>query len=102
MHPETSASPTPTSQGLPSLIFSLGSLAAQHRRPPNGGGQQQAQRRRAQKKVVGGAAGNENIPTTGGDGGWRHTLPAKEGNALTPQVSPMASTSGDTRQHGNE
>ena len=36
------------------------------------------------KRMVSGGAGNENIPTTGGDGGWRHTLLAKEGNSLTP------------------
>ena len=47
-----------------------------------------------QKKVVSGAAGNENIPITGGDGGWRHTLPAKEGNALTPPGLPI-----DQRRH---
>ena len=88
-----SASPTPTSQGLPSLFF-----------PgfPGGAAQAPAEWRRTtasttappQKKVVSGAAGNENIPTTGGDGGWRHTLPAKEGNALTPPGLPI-----DQRRH---
>ena len=92
-HPKTSASPAPTSQGLPSLFF-----------PgfPGGAAQAPAEWRRTtasttappQKKVVSGAAGNENIPTTGGDGGWRHTLPAKEGNALTPPGLPI-----DQRRH---
>ena len=87
-HPETSASLTPTSQGLPGQFF-----------PgfPGGAAQAPAKWRWTTastpvprtKTVVSGAAGNENIPTTGGDGGWRHTLPAKEVNALTPPGLPI-------------
>ena len=60
-HPETSASPTPTSQGLPSSFF-----------PgfPGGAAQAPAEWRRTtasttgppRKKVVSGAAGNEDVP----------------------------------------
>ena len=87
-HPETSASPTAPVKVSPAHFF-----------PgfPGGAAQAPAEWRRTtasttvspQKKVVSGAAGNKNIPTTGGDGGWRHTLPAEEGNALTPPGLPI-------------
>ena len=85
----TSASPTPASQGLPSFFFFVGSLAAQHRRLPNGGGQQQAQRRRAQKWWLAAPRETRTSRPPGGEGGRRHTLPAKEGQALAPPGLPI-------------
>ena len=72
----------------------MGSLAAQHRRLPNGGGQQQAQRRRAQKRWLAAPRETRTSRPPGGEGGRRHTLPAKEGHALAPPGLPIAQ-----RQH---
>ena len=54
----------------------------------------------AHEMVVGSAAGDENIPTTGGDGGEAAHV-AKEGRALAPPRPPPP-TSGDARQRGND
>ena len=94
--PTASASPTPASQGLPSFFYfvRVGYLAAQHRRLPNGGGQQQAQRCRAQNRWLAAPRETRTSRPPGGEGGRRHTLPAKEGHALAPPGLPIAQ-----RQH---
>ena len=74
----------------PVSFFFVGSLAAQHRRLPNGGGQQQAQRRRAQKWWLAAPRETRTSRPPGGEGGRRHTLPAKEGQALAPPGLPIA------------